>query len=446
MKKLSCLLLGVILGLVLTSPVIAADVKAAPKTLFTNVNVFDGKSEKLMANANVLVEGNLIKQVSTKKLAADGATVIDGGGRTLMPGIIDSHVHLFTGCCTVADVLGAPPAYVTVKATLQAEIMLMNGVTSVRDLAGPTFGLKRAIDEGRVPGPRIYPSGAMISQTSGHLDFRGFNDQNPAFGGPVPSFMQQGFGVIADGPEAVLVAAREQLRYGASQIKLAVGGGVSSPTDPIDVTEYTREEITAAVMAAENWGTYVTVHGYTVRAVNLAIDAGVKVIEHGQLLDEKTIKRMANEGIWLSFQPFTECEEPGLSPAQNVKQAEVCKGTAKVYEMIKKTPRLKVTHGTDIFLDPGDGNMGQVKQMERLLKWFTPYEILKMSTGNGGELLKLSGPRNPYPGDLGVVKEGAYADLLLVEGNPLHDLKAVTNRDNLKIIMKDGKIYKNTLY
>ena len=243
----------------------------------------------------------------------------------------------------------------------------------------------------------------------------------------------------------MLAAVREQLRLGASQIKLAIGGGVASPTDPIDVTEFTEEEIAAAVAADENWGTYVTVHGYTVRAINQAIDAGVKVIEHGHLLDEKTIRRMADERIWLSFQPFTECEEPGLSPAQNAKQALVCQGTASVYELIKTTPALKVVHGTDIFLDPGDGNSGQVKQMERLLKWLTPYQILKMSTGNTGELLKLSGERNPYPGDLGVVKEGAYADLLLVEGNPLKDLSAVTDPDNLKTMMKNGKIHKYAL-
>ena len=413
--------------------------------LIKNVKVFDGENEALIENANVLIEGNLIKEVSTSKISSKGATIIDGKGYTIVPGLIDSHVHLFTGCCSVSEILGGPPEYVTIKATQQAEVMLMNGVTSVRDMAGPVFGLKKAIDQGLVPGPRIYPSGAMLSQTSGHLDFRDFNDQNPSFGGSIPSFMEQGFGVLADGKAAVLAAAREQLRYGASQIKVAVGGGVSSPTDPIDVTEYTLDELKAAVAAAENWGTYVTVHGYTVNAVNLAIDAGVKVIEHGQLVDEKTIKRMAEEGIWLSFQPFTQCEEPGLSAAQNAKQAEVCKGTANVYTWIKKTPGLKVVHGTDIFLDPGDGNLGQVKQMERLLEWFTPYEILKMSTGNAGELLKLSGPRNPYPGELGVIKKGAYADMLLVKGNPLQDIKSVTDRDNILIIMKDGKIYKSAI-
>jgi imidazolonepropionase-like amidohydrolase len=251
---------------------------------------------------------------------------------------------------------------------------------------------------------------------------------------------------MVDGPERVLAAARENLRLGATQLKLAIGGGVSSPSDPIDTTQFTYEEIKAAVDAAENWGTYVTVHGYTPRAVNIAIDAGVKVIEHGQLLDKATVERMAREGIWLSFQPFTECSEPNLNALQNAKQAIVCQGTANIYEWMKEMPDLKVTHGTDTFLSPETGLAGATEQMERLTKWFAPFDILKMSTSNVGELLKLSGPRNPYQdGDLGVVAEGAYADLLLVDGNPLEDIGAVTNPGNLLIIMKDGVIYKNTL-
>jgi imidazolonepropionase-like amidohydrolase len=189
------------------------------------------------------------------------------------------------------------------------------------------------------------------------------------------------------------------------------------------------------------------VHGYTPRAVNQAIDSGVKSVEHGQLLDKPTLERMAAEGIWLSIQPFTLCNEPGLNDAQNEKQAIVCQGTGEVYKWIKELPDLKVVHGTDIFISPGPG-IGvseQVEQMERLLDWFTPYEILKMSTGNATELLQLSGERNPYPGVLGRIEQDALADILLVEGNPLENIKAVTDRENIKIIMKDGVIYKNTL-
>ena len=421
-----------------------ADAKGA-QVLFTNVHVFDGVSEKRVENANVLVEDNLIKQISADTITADGATVIHGGGGTLMPGIIEAHGHLSLAAASVADLLTQLPDYIAIVTATQAEVMLMNGVTTARDMAGAVFGVKKAIDEGLIPGPRIYPSGPMICQTSGHLDFRFPNQANPSLGGPVPTSDLNHYSALVDGVPKMLATAREQLRLGASQIKLAIGGGVSSPTDPIDVTEFTKEEIAAAVAAAENWGTYVTVHGYTDRAVNQAIDAGVKVIEHGHLLSRRTLERMAKEGIWLSFQPFTESSEPTFTALQNEKQAIVSKGTASVYEMIRTMPELKVVHGTDIYLNPPDGNKDEVKQMERLLKWFTPFEILKMSTGNVGELLKLCGPPDPYPGDLGVVKEGAYADLLVIEGNPLEDLTEVTNRDHLKIIMKDGQIRKNTL-
>jgi imidazolonepropionase-like amidohydrolase len=421
------------------------DPEAKPQILFTNVHVFDGVNEKRIENANVLIEGNLIKQISSEKIKEGGAAVIKGDGCTLMPGIIEAHAHLSLAAVSVPDLITQMSAYVAIVTATQAEMMLMNGVTTARDLGGSVFGVKKAIDEGLIPGPRIYPSGPIISQTSGHADFRFPNQTNPLLGGPVPTTDLNHYSALVDGVPKMLATVREQLRLGASQIKLAIGGGVSSPTDPIDVTEFTEEEIAAAVSAASNWGTYVTVHGYTDHAINQAIDAGVKVIEHGHLLSKKTLERMVKEGIWLSFQPFTQCSEPTFTPLQNEKQAIVCKGTAHIYEIIKTMPDLKVVHGTDIFLNPPDGNKDEMKQMERLLKWFTPFEILKMSTSNVGELLKLCGPRNPYPGDLGVVKEGAYADLLLVEGNPLEDLKAVTIRDNLKIIMKDGKIYKNAL-
>ncbi len=415
--------------------------------LITNVNVFDGVNKKIKNNSDVLIEGNFIKQIGSNLTAPSGAEVIDGQGRTLMPGIIEGHSHLAFSGITFPEVLFQQEHYQTIQSTIMARDMLMNGVTTTRDMAGAVFGLKRAIDEGLIPGPRIYASGAMISQTSGHGDFRLPVETNPMLGGPTPVTDIKGAGTQVDGVPMVLAATREQLRLGASQIKLAIGGSVSGINDPIDVTQFTVEEIKAAVDAAANWGTYVTVHGYTVRAVNQAIDAGIKCVEHGQLLDKKTLERMAAEGVWLSIQPFTECHEDGLTEAQNEKQAVVCKGTEKVYQWIKDLPNLKVVHGTDIFISPGPG-IGvseQVKQMERMLEWFSPYQILKMSTGNATELLQMSGPRNPYPGDLGVIKEGAFADILLVNGNPLEDLTMITNRDNIRVIMKDGKIYKNTL-
>jgi imidazolonepropionase-like amidohydrolase len=311
-------------------------------------------------------------------------------------------------------------------------------------MGGPVFGLKRAIDEGIVPGPRIYPSGAFVSQTSGHGDFRQQNDLHAQFGGQRFAMERKGHTYIVDGVPLVQAAVRENLRHGASQIKLMVGGGYASQTDPIESIQLSFDEIKAAVDAAADFGTYVAVHVYTPQGANRAIDAGVKVIEHGQLLDEKTLERMEDEGIWLSTQPFTVCNEPQLNDVSNAKLAVVCKGTEFVYKAIKKFPKLKVTYGTDIFNDPVNIE-NEIKWMGRLSKWHSPGEILIMATGTGGELLKLSGIRNPYPGDLGVVKEGAFADLLLVDGNPLEDIAVIGELDKLKLIMKDGQIYKNTL-
>lgn len=414
--------------------------------LIKNVQVFDGTGTALSAATDVLITGNKIEKISTG--AGDGtsadAQIIDGGGRVLMPGLIESHAHISFAGLPLADLLTSLPGYGQVSAVAYAEGFLMRGVTTARDLGGPVFGLKRAIDEGLVPGPRIYPSGALISQTTGHADFRFQNQPHVLFGGVRSQLELGGYARVADGVPLVLAAARENLRLGASQIKLAAGGGYASPTDPIMSTQFSLEELQAAVGAATDWGTYVTVHAYTPRAINRAIDAGVKVIEHGQLLDKKTLKRMAKEGVWLSTQPFTVCNESQLSDSSNAKLAVVCKGTEFVYDTIRSIPNLKVTYGTDIFND-ADSLEGEIQWMERLLKWYEPVEILHMATGNTGELLKLSGETNPYPGDLGVIKEGAYADVLLVDGNPLEDITVIGVTDNLRIIIKDGKVYNNTL-
>jgi imidazolonepropionase-like amidohydrolase len=438
---------ALILGVVMVSTALAQD-DTSPDgpILFTNVNVFDGVSDKLIKNANVVVTGNIITAVSTKDLAVAGGRVINGGGRTLMPGLADTHVHLAFASSTQGQTFTGNYEYNIINSTRDAEGFLMRGVTVVRDMGGPVFGLKKAIDDGIVPGPRIYPSGAIVSQTAGHGDFRFPNQHAPHFGGSIPEFQKQGYVYLSDGVPEVLKAARENLRHGASQIKLTAGGGYASPADPLLGNQFTFEELKAAADTAADWQTYVTIHSYHPSAINRAIDAGIKDIGHGQLLDKATLQRMADEGVFLSAQPFTVCSEPQLSDFSNSKLAEVCKGTEFVYKTAAKIPKLKITYGTDLFLLPEEGVAESVKQMERLLPWYTPGEILKMATGNSGELFKMSGLRNPYPdGDLGVVKEGAYADLLLVDGNPLEDLGAVTDPNNLKIIMKDGKIYKNML-
>jgi imidazolonepropionase-like amidohydrolase len=427
-------------------PPAKADAKQANATLFKDVKVFDGKSDKVTANTSVLVVGNKIEKVGGDVAAPDKATVIDGGGRVLMPGLIDAHWHAAMAATPHMVLMTADPSYNHLLAARQAEATLARGFTTVRDMGGPVFGLKRAIDEGVMTGPRIYPSGAFISQTSGHGDFR-FRFEVPRTpGGPLSYSEVQGIAAIADSPDEVRLRAREQLRHGASQIKLMAGGGVASPNNPIESTQYTEREIEAAVEAADNWGTYVTVHAYTPRSIRQAVAAGVRCIEHGHLIDEPTAKFLAEKGIWWSLQPLLADEDllATLDPVSQKKAKQVFAGTDNAYKLARKY-KAKTAFGTDALFDAKIAAR-QGAMLAKLVRWYTPAEALRMATADNGELMALSGFINPYPGKLGVVEEGALADLLLVDGNPLENIKLVANpAKNFVVIMKDGKIYKNLI-
>jgi imidazolonepropionase-like amidohydrolase len=445
-KNLVVLLASIGLSLS-TSP--AALAQQGSATLFENVRIFDGKTDALSGPSNVLVRGNTIEKISAAPITVDAAQAarISGGGRVLMPGLIDAHWHAMLVRMTPAATLTADIGYANLVAAAEATDTLMRGFTTVRDMGGPAFGLKRAVDEGIVAGPRIYPSGAMITITGGHGDFRQLSELPRTIGGP-PSRMEQiGGSALADSPDEVRLRAREQLMQGATQVKLTAGGGVASPHSPIDVATFTEPELRAAVEAAENWGTYVAVHAYTPVAIQRSIAAGVRCIEHGHLMDEATAKLMAEKGIWLSTQPFFDDEDaiplpPGSE--ERAKQLEVIAGTERVYTLAKKY-KLKTAFGTDILFSEALATR-QGAQLTKLTRWYTPAEVLKMGTATNGELLAMSGLRNPYPGKLGVVEEGALADLLLVDGNPIDNIKLIEDpAKNFVVIMKDGKIYKNLL-
>jgi imidazolonepropionase-like amidohydrolase len=426
------------------SPVHSLSQPAEQEFLFQNVRVFDGTSAKLSEPTNVLVRGNKIAAIGSGS-TSNNATVIDGAGRTLMPGLIDAHTHLMLASLPQVVMLTSDIGFVNLVAGKTANDMLMRGYTSVRDLGGPVFGLKRAIDAGVTAGPRIWPSGAFISQSGGHGDFRLPNDL-PAAPGSFTYEERIGATEIADDPGTVRKRAREQLALGASQIKLMAGGGVSSHYDPIDVTQYTVPEIQAAVEAAENWGTYVTVHAYTPRAIRQAIEAGVQCIDHGQLIDEPTAKLMADKGIWWSLQPFTDDRASAFAEGSpnRIKQLQMYSGTNNAYQLAKKY-KIKTAWGTDILFSAKNLTT-QTQQLTKMVRWYTPAEVLKMATADNAELLALSGERSPYAGKLGVVETGALADLLLVNGDPIANIKLLENsQDNLLVIMKDGKIYKNIL-
>ena len=421
----------------------AADGQAV---LFENVRIFDGKADSLSAPSHVLVRGNRIERISHEPIAVPeglALTRIDGEGRTLMPGLIDAHTHLAMTTISQVTMMSREPEYAVLRSAIDAGAMLMRGFTSVRDAGGPVFGLKRMIDEGRTPGPRIWPSGAMVSQTSGHGDFRMLSDL-PRADGDLHAADRLGYSAIADGEAEVLRRVREQLMRGASQIKLMAGGGVSSPYDPIDVTQFTEAEMRAAVEAASAWGSYVMVHAYTAEAVQQAIRAGVKSIEHGQLIDEQTIRMMARKGVWLNIQPFlgdADGRFPEGSP-QRLKQLEVASGTDRTIRLAKKHG-VKLAWSVDVLFNPHKA-ANQNQQLTVMSRWFTPAEVLRMATSTNAQLLALSGNRNPYPGKLGVVEEGALADMLLVNGDPLADLGLIEDpANNFLVIMKDGELVKN---
>jgi imidazolonepropionase-like amidohydrolase len=420
-----------------------------PVVIFQNVKVFDGTSPTLSNPVDVLVRGNRIETIRASAIMPDpgvSATLIDGRGRTLMPGLIDVHTHMTMSTVPLGLLVTGDSNYSMIRSSKAAGEMLMRGFTSARDMGGPSFGLKRAIDEGFATGPRIWPSGATLSQTSGHGDFRNTNELPRADSDPLHFTERLGFTAIADGNDAVLRRVREQLMRGASQIKLMAGGGVSSDFDPLDVTQYTEAEIQAAVVAADNWGTYVSVHAYTPRAIASAIAAGVKCIEHGQLTDEATVMLMAQKGVWLSLQPFLDDEDATPfreGSANRRKQLEMIAGTETAYALAKKH-KVKLAFGTDALFDARIAAR-QGAQLAKLTRWFTPAEALKMATSDNAALLALSGPRNPYPGKLGVVEAGALADLVLVEGDPLADIRLIENPgQNFVVIMKDGVVVKNT--
>jgi imidazolonepropionase-like amidohydrolase len=419
----------------------------AASVLFQDVRIFDGKSSALSPVSSVLISGNVIKRISATPITFDGnanVQVVAGNGRVLMPGLIDMHWHAMLVRPTPTTILSSDIGYTNLLAGAEARSTLMRGFTSIRDMGGPSFGLKRAIDEELLPGPRIYPSGAMITVTSGHGDFRQLSELPRTIGGTLSRIEQLGGSMIADSPDEVRLRVREQLMQGASQIKLTAGGGVASPFSPLDVSTFTEAELRAAVEAAENWGTYVCTHAYTTVAIQRSIAAGVRCIEHGHLMDDATARLMAEKGIWLSTQPFLDLGgASALGPAEQAKMQQVVTGTDSVYALARKHG-IKTAFGTDILFSKALAER-QGAMLAALTRWYTPAEALIMATSTNAELLKLSGPRNPHPGKLGVVEVDALADLLLVDGNPLENIRLIADPDrNFLVIMKNGKIYKNT--
>jgi imidazolonepropionase-like amidohydrolase len=424
----------------------ARAVPAAPQRpfLIKNFQLFDGTTPTLRQGLHLIVKGNRIAAVEGGDPPAGDFQMVDCGNRILMPGLIDAHVHTIMESITIFEAMNAPIGLVYAVAVGAAALQLLRGFTTVRDMGGPSFGLKMAIDAGICPGPRIYPSGAFISQTGGHGDFGMPNDVPRTPGQPLSYAERMGMTAIADGADQVLMRARENLRQGASQIKMMAGGGVASNYDPLDVTQYTLPEFHAGVEAASAWGTYVAVHAYTADAIKTAIAAGVKSIEHGQLADESTAATMASKGVWWSLQPFLNDQDAtpfAKGSVNDLKQLEMTAGTDTAYKLAK-SHGIKTAFGSDTLFSAKLAAR-QGAQLAKLARWYQPAQILKMATADNAALLAMSGPRNPYPGKLGVIEKDAYADLIVVTGNPLQNIALVADpAKNFALIMKDGRIYK----
>ncbi len=440
--------------------------EALPQVLFKNVNVFNGTEHKLHEGMNVLVTGNKIEKIGKGISAGPDASVIDGEGRTLMPGLIDAHTHLYM------NVAGGVPAMeaatweeIGTRAAHMGMEYLLNGFTSVRDMGGGGSGLKKTIDAGLLAGPRIYPSGAYLSQTSGHGDLRYGSQRNSSLTPYIDNNLERlGVTITVNGRDQVIAAVRQNFSQGASQIKIMAGGGVASVLDPLHTLQFLPEEIEAAVLAAKDWDTYVGAHVFSDAGIRRCVEAGVMSIEHGFFASEDTLRLMKDNGVFLVSQmtgisPYLN-QLPALQQEPNKSKLLNAQELSKNFIEIVKNIQPKMAFQSDVVFTTGEAMRTQLDYE----KWFHAdsfgnFAMLRAATGWAGELLSMSGKANPYPGGkLGVIEEGAYADILVVDGNPLEDISLIggnpkwydadprgPNIPTIRIIMKDGRIYKNTL-
>lgn len=438
--------MGVIASLMFGAPTLGQEDERPVQVLITDVLIFNGVDDG-RTPGSVLVEDNLIKEIGRNVSARSDAIVIDGGGRTLIPGLIDAHWHT-TYAYTPASILllnQGDMAEVAIRSMAGAEETLMRGFTTVRDTGGNPFAIKKLIDSGEYPGHRILPSGPFMSPTAGHADHYDVPTETPRDKRFLNYWERNMMAMTSDGVDEVRLRCRDILKYGATQIKICTGGGVSSLYDPLDVFEYSMDEVRAAVEEASNFNTYVTSHVMTDEGVRKSVDAGVMCIEHGFFASRETLELMKEKGAWLCPQAMLEDDMVWADPISAAKYKQVTDAVAALYTLAKEVG-VNLAFGTDQLMDASKAHQ-QSDYLVRLGTWFTPYEVLKMATSENARLLEMSGPRHPYQeGPLGVIEEGAYADLILIDGNPLEDLELVGDaQTNFDLIMKDGRIYKNSI-
>ncbi|HLL18540.1 MAG TPA: amidohydrolase family protein [Rubrivivax sp.] len=405
-----------------------------------NARVFDSVRGLIQAPGTLVIEGDRIAAVSEGPLQVDDAQVIDAGGRVVLPGLIDAHVHVVAASHDLVGLAQQPPSLVSAQSSHIMREMLMRGFTTVRDAAGADFGLQEAVERGLYEGPRLFIAGSPISQTGGHADMRGKGVRG------APMFCSCAgiglVGAIADGVGEVRRAVREQVRHGANHIKIMAGGGISSPTDPLEGTQYSMEELRAAVEEAEAANLYALAHAYSPRAVVRAVQAGVRSIEHGNLIDEATAREMRRHGAYLVPTLSTyaalsaEGERLGWGSAMLDKLAMVrSRGIEAV--RLAQSEGVPVVFGTDLL-----GHMHDQQSGEFLLRLgaMSPVEVLQSATITAARLMRLEG-------QVGQLVPGAFADLLLVDGDPTHELGMLADpARGIRLLMKGGRTVHHTLH
>ena len=407
--------------------------------LFKNAKLLDPHADALEGGVSVLVEDDTIQEISVKPIKAPAADVIDCKGRTLMPGLIDCHVHVMLSEVNIRYLEAIPLTMMTVRAAALMRAMIDRGFTTVRDTGGADWGMRDGVAQGHLPGPRMFIAGRALGPTGGHSDARRRTDVHS---GACKCCNAMSFCLeVVDGPDAVRAAVREQLRQGVDQIKIMVSGGVASPYDPLDSRQFSLAEIAAAVEEAAAFGRYTQAHAYTPDAITRAVSQGVRTIEHGNLIDEKSAKLMKDKGAYLvanlvAYYAMKErAKEFGMSSEMLAKNDMVIDGGLKSLEICKRAG-IKVGYGSDLL---GALQVDQSREFLLRREVLSPIEIIRQATLVGAEIVRM-------PGKLGVVKPGAFADILVVDGDPIKKLELLTGQgEHLSVIMKAGRFHKNRL-
>jgi len=406
---------------------------------FKNFEMLDPAAGELYGGHELVVEGDTIREVSARSIKLEKAEIVDCGGRTLMPGLIDSHVHVVLSDVVIRNMESVPLTLMTARAADLMRRMLDRGFTTVRDTGGADWGLKEATDKWLLPGPRLFIAGRAIGPTGGHSDSRRRTD----FGVRCQCCNALTFSMgVADGISEVRRAVREEMRQGCDQVKIMMSGGVASPYDPLDSLQFSMNEVAAAVEEAHAFGRYVCAHAYTPQAITRAATAGVRTIEHGNLIDDASAKLMAEKGMFLVanlvtyFEMKKHAAEYGMSSDMLAKNDLVIEGALKSLEICKRHG-IPVAYGTDLL---GQLQVAQSEEFILRAQVLSPAEIIRSATTIGAQIVRMEGK-------IGCLKPGAFADLLVVDGNPLEDLTLFQGQgQRLSVIMKGGRFHKNRLH